>query len=182
MFQDRKEVAYRYDGVYSGHKFLAQSEVRFDESDRISYIEYTVINGFESHPGVVGRGERSAHGANPTREALNKQVVIRRIAVLNGRNHDEAVRFVNECYAPEFVACVKAVWVRSREGMVKAFDDAFAARSMILDPQILEAAVTTERVEYSYRGQYNGATFSAFCCTSFTPEGKILSENWRVVT
>jgi len=156
--------------------------VRFDENDRIQYIESTVINGFKSLPGVVGRGERSTHGANPTREALNKQVVLRRIAVLNGRNHAEALRFVRESYAPEFVACVKAVWVRAREGMVKAFDDAFAARSMILDPQILEKAVTTERVEYSYRGEYNGATFSGFCSTSFTPEGKILSENWRVVT
>ncbi len=154
-------------------------EFRFDEDNKIKYIEYTVVNGFDGSPGVVGRGIRSFHGADPIREAQNRKTVLRRIAVLNGRNRNDAKRFIDEWYAPEFVACSQAVWAKSRNGMAKAFDDAFAAKSTILEPSILEDGVTMERLEYSYRGLHNGAVFSAFCSVSFDPEGRILSENWR---
>lgn len=140
------------------------------------------MNGFDESLGVVGRGVRSFHGADPNREARNRQTVLRRIAVLNGRNRNDARRFIDECYSREFMACSKAVWARSRDGMAKAFDDAFAAKSTILEPTILEEGVTMERLEYSYRGVYNGASFSAFCSVSFDEEGRILSENWRVVS
>jgi hypothetical protein len=199
-------VSFHYDGVYGGHKFLAQgkfrvSEVdnyridllveichciisgdfRFDSSNKINYIEYTVINGFEGFEGAVGRGVRCFHGDKPAQEARNKQIVLQRISVLNGRNHDDAVRFVHANYAPEFVSCSSAVWTKCASVMVKAFDDAFAVKSTILDPKFLDDGITAERVEYSYRGLYNGAQYNAFCSVSFNEAGKILSENWRLV-
>lgn len=183
VYEDRKELVFRYDGSYAGHKYLAQGEFCFDEQDKICSMEHTVISGFEHVNGVVGRGTRSYHGANPAAEARNVQLVLRRIAVLNGRTHDDAVRLVDEWYAPDFVVNVKAVWYKNtgRDGLIKAFDDAFAAGSAILEPQILEDRATEERVEYFYRGLYQGAAFNAFCSASFTPEGKFLSESWRVV-
>jgi hypothetical protein len=105
----------------------------------------------------------SALPVHPELEARNIQLVLRRIAVLNSRDHEAAVQLVDECYASNFVANVKCVWYKSsgREGMVRAFDEAFAAGSTILEPKFSES-VTAERVEYSYSGRYNGAAFTGF--------------------
>ena len=131
---------------------------------------------------MVGRGVRSYHGEYPELEARNVQLVLRRIAVLNSRDREAARVLVDECYAANFVANVKCKWYRSsgRDGLIRAFDEAFAAGSVILEPRFHEN-VTAERVEFSYSGIYNGATFDGFCSASFTPDGKFLSESWRVV-
>ena len=130
---------------------------------------------------MVGRGVRSYHGEYPELEARNVQLVLRRIAVLNSRDREAARVLVDECYAADFVANVKCKWYRSsgRDGLIRAFDEAFAAGSVILEPRFEN--VTTERVEFSYSGIYSGATFDGFCSTSFTPDGKFLSESWRVI-
>uniref|UniRef100_A0A6B2L3F2 small monomeric GTPase n=1 Tax=Arcella intermedia TaxID=1963864 RepID=A0A6B2L3F2_9EUKA len=183
VYEDVDEVAFRYDGLYGGSKFLAQGEFRFDDNGRLNYIEYTVINGFEKVEGVVGRGVRRRHGEDPEREARNVEVVLRRIAVLNGGKHEEAVKLVDECFASGYMANVKCVWYLSsgREKLIQGFDDAFAAKSTILEPQIYESGVTAEKVEYKYRGLYNGASFVGFCTTIFNEKGLILSESWRIV-
>jgi len=182
VFETASTLTYRYDGIYGGSKFLAQAEFGFDEKDKIFFVEYTIITGFERVEGVVGRGVRTVHGANPTQEAHNVKVVNRRIAVLNARVHNDAVRLVDECFSPSYISNHKCVWSPSpgRNALIKAFDDAFAAKSTILKHNIRESGVTSEKVDYSYHGLYNGASYVGFCTTVFTESGKILSECWRV--
>lgn len=185
MHEDRNQLAFRYDGLYAGSKFLAQGELRFDGAPmlpRIEYIEYSVISGFEHTQGIVGRGKISRHGANPVAETRNVQLVLRRIAVLNAGRRQDGVRLVDECYGPDFVVNVKGIWSKpTRDGLLKGWDDAVANKSTILEPLFLEKEVTEERVDYFYHGLWNGASFAGFCSTSFSLEGKFLSESWRVV-
>jgi hypothetical protein len=178
---DGFEVAFHYDGEYSNNKFLAQAEISFNQDKKIKFTEYTVITGLDEVKEVVGRGIRSRHGSNPKQEAENMKLVDRRIKVLNRRRQADAIRLIDECFdTGKYLMNNSCVWKRfDREKLIQHFEAEFRNHSEMSDYKILKEFVTAERVEYSYRGRRNGNQFDGFCSTSFTPEGKILSESWR---